>query len=63
VLYVNGHGVEKNLPEAYKLWLMAVVQGDPNAHANLAMLRDKLSDAEADEAQSAAVEWASHLSG
>jgi len=33
------------------------MQGDPNANANLAMMRDRISSDEADAAQTAAVEW------
>jgi TPR repeat protein len=58
VLYTNGHGCDVNHTEAYRLWLMAVVQGDANARANIAMLREKLTAAEAEQAQAAAVDWA-----
>jgi hypothetical protein len=56
-LYANGQGVEQNYPEAYKLWLLAIMQGDANAHANIAMLRGKLTDEEAVIAQAEAVDW------
>lgn len=56
-LFANGHGVEQNFPAAYRFWLMASMQGDANANENLAMIRDKLSTAEAEASQAEAVEW------
>jgi len=61
VLYANGHGVVKHYAKAYELWLMATMQGDINANANIAMMRDKVSAAEASAAQAAAVEWFNSL--
>ena len=43
---------------------MAVMQGDANANANIAMMREKLTAEQADAAQAAAVDWANqHLNG
>ncbi|MEC9376088.1 MAG: hypothetical protein VYA80_06920, partial [Pseudomonadota bacterium] len=56
-LYFNGHGVAIDNVTAYRLWLMASMQGDNNANANLSMLREKLTSEEADIAQNDAVEW------
>ena len=56
-LYANGHGVAQSFATAYRLWLMASLQGDYNATENLAMMRAKVTDAEADAGQTAATEW------
>ncbi len=43
--------------ERYRLWLLASMQGEPNANENLSMMRNKISAQEAEAAQVAAVDW------
>jgi len=53
----NAEGLEQNNVEVYKWWMLAVLQGDRNAEANMEMISARLTVEERTLAEGLVADW------